>query len=298
MKTIEIDVNDIVTNENSRVNYKEQDLAELMGSIKSIGLLEPIGVRKMPDSSFYETVYGNRRLEAIRKLGWPTISAIVYMDLSDIDRDLMNLQENMKRTNTSAFEDGRMFNSLIERGLTESELAAKLGISVPRVQTALEIFRQIPKDFQKKVVFAKKGNTKEGTVAASSASIILNIKKSLHLTQKDTSKLLTFASTDKTNKMQLQQIAPLVKRGYSVEEAIQYAEHYKPVRLDILMPKTVILKLEKQEGRSITDLLLDYLCEEKAFKIKRRRGAGKYVAFKQNGSRIPRAAVATDEEVA
>ncbi len=285
MKTLEIDVNEIVTNENSRVNFKTEELAELMGSIKQYGLLEPIGVHKLEDG-MYETIYGNRRLEAIKKLRWPFISAIVYTNLTDIDRDLMNLEENMKRANTSTYEDGRMFDSLMARGLTKSELAAKLGISAVRVETALEVFKRIPTEFQKKVVFNRVANGKGGTVSATAAGMVLNIQKTLGLSKADTSKLLQYTSQDNSSIEHIRKIAPLIKEGYTVDAALEYAKHYKVIRMHVLMDLEVIRKLEKSTGRPILDLLHETLYSNKSFKLQKRKSNGKFSVHKKNGSRM------------
>jgi ParB/RepB/Spo0J family partition protein len=274
MKTFEVDIDLVEQNENSRVNYQDSDMNELMGSMKAYGLLEPIGIRKISNIK-YEAIFGNRRLIAAKKLGWATISAHVIDVRNDVDRDILNLIENFKRQNTTLAEDGRMFFSLIDRGLSPTEIAAKLGISMNRVQAAIDGYRGLPKDYHHKVVNNHKGPQKAGTIAASTAMQILNLKKSLSLKDNQARSLLEYSTKDNVTQKHLGLIAPLVKQGYDIEEALQVAEHYKTVRLTFLMDKTNIRKLEQKYKKSLTDILMDVLYEHKEFKIAKRAGTGK-----------------------
>ncbi len=275
MKTFEVDLDMVEQNENSRVNYQAGDMSELMGSMKAYGLLEPIGLRKQPGRPKYEVVFGNRRFISAQKLGWASISAHVVEAETDVDRDILNLIENFKRQSTTLAEDGRMFHSLIDRGLTSSEVAAKLGISMPRVQAALESYSQLPKDYHKKIVSNHKGNQKAGLIAATMAIKILNMKKSLALSDDATRKLLDFSSNDNTSVRHLGLVAPLLKQGYEIEEALQVADHYKDVRFRFLMDKTNVRQLEKKYKQSISDIILDILYEHKELKIARRTASGR-----------------------
>src|SRR3990167_3768361 len=121
MKVVEVELKKIDQNENSRVVYKENDITELMQSIKKEGLLQPIGVRKTDDG--YEAVWGNRRILAAKKLGWVTIPANVVDNAdSENDRDFINLAENIKRQNTSVSEEGRLYLAMMDRGLKKEEI--------------------------------------------------------------------------------------------------------------------------------------------------------------------------------
>lgn len=271
MKTIIVDLDSIEQNENSRVVYKESDLSELMGSMKQHGLLQAVGVKRL-DNGKYEAVFGNRRIMAAKKLGWATIDATVVQADTDNDRDILNLIENFKRQNTSVGEDGRMFQVLRDRGLSETEIAARLGISTSRIKTAVEVFSQIPNEFHGRIINSPKGPQKKGKIGASLAQNILSIRRRNSLNTRETTVLLNYATMDDTTQDHLKMVGPLVRQGFDVQEAVQMADTYKVVTLRILMDRTVIRTLEKAHGVSVAAILTDYLVANRKFKIAKRRG--------------------------
>jgi ParB/RepB/Spo0J family partition protein len=67
MEYKEIELQKIFQKENSRSQYRNEDLQELMASMSQDGLLHPIGVAKNGDK--FEVLFGNRRYMAAKKLG-------------------------------------------------------------------------------------------------------------------------------------------------------------------------------------------------------------------------------------
>src|ERR1043165_7563349 len=106
MKIINIAIDKIHQNENSRAILDHNDLSDLMLSLKKNGLLQPVGVMKT--NLGYEAVFGNRRILAARKLGWAEVPAVVLDIDSDIDRDILNLLENQQRVAVTLKEEGRL----------------------------------------------------------------------------------------------------------------------------------------------------------------------------------------------
>ncbi len=80
-----------------------KDLGDLMESIKTHGLLNPIVVNERK-----ELIAGERRLESIRKLGWPTIEVHVIHAPSEVAKIQMEIDENLYRRalSTSELSDG------------------------------------------------------------------------------------------------------------------------------------------------------------------------------------------------
>jgi ParB/RepB/Spo0J family partition protein len=268
MKVQTIPLAKIEQNENSRVVYKQGDLADLMGSMKKDGLLQPVGVKALSGGKF-DAVFGNRRIAAARKLGWAEIPAHV-MDLeTDTDRDLINLIENIKRQNTSVSEDGRMFQILKDRGLTVQEIAVRLGVNPIRVETALEVIRNVPADIQRKIVNRTNGTKMPGTISASAAHEILQIRRLHRLTKGQTDKLFEFAQKDETSLPQIKHVAPLVKEGMKVEEAIKIAGALTRVTLAVFVDKRTLEKLEKKTGQTYTQLLWGQLEKNKDLGVER-----------------------------
>lgn len=259
MKVVDIDLNLIEQNENSRVVYKESDLSELMASMKEDGLLQPIGVRVIKDGKF-DCTFGNRRLMAAKKLGWVKIAASIQEKMSDKDRDIIGLIENLKRQNTSVSEDGRMFQKLLDYGLNRKEIAVRLGVSENRVETALDVFNQFPDELKKNIVNTGHGaKTKPGTVSASMAFHINNTRKSQGLNRSETRKLIHYAAQGGVNMAQIASIAPLMKSGLSIQKAIETVEKIQVLTIQVMISGTEITKLEKKHKKTIHNLMYDVL---------------------------------------
>ncbi|MBL7005465.1 MAG: ParB N-terminal domain-containing protein [Spirochaetia bacterium] len=86
-----------------RIRKDLGDLTQLMESIKTHGLLNPIVVNERK-----ELIAGERRLESIRRLGWPTIEVHVIHAPSEVAKVQMEIDENLYRRalSTSELSDG------------------------------------------------------------------------------------------------------------------------------------------------------------------------------------------------
>ena len=257
-------------NENSRTVYKSVDLAELMASMRQNGLLEPIGVMPIPKSSRFEVVYGNRRLISAAKLGWNEIPAVILDLDNSIDRDILGLVENMKRKNTSVQEDGRIFQSLKDRGLSKEEIAARLDISIHRVTLALEVLRVVPQEYRTKITNI--GETKQktplkGQIAASVASTILNLRRKSRLNRKQTRSVFKYAAENQPSVNEIYKIGPLLKEGFSVDQAISKVKNLDKIVLTLFMPMSTRIKLEKKYKKTIHKQMYEALSDCSEFKI-------------------------------
>jgi ParB family transcriptional regulator, chromosome partitioning protein len=120
-----------------RKNFDAEQLDELKASIAEYDVLVPVIVRRSGDG--YELVAGERRWRACAALMRPTVPAIVRA--SD-DRETLELAivENLQRTDLNPLEEAAGFQYLIdEYGLTQEELARRLGKSRPSVANALRL---------------------------------------------------------------------------------------------------------------------------------------------------------------
>lgn len=151
MKVIDIPISKAIQLKNSRGEFKDETMAQLMQSIKENGLLQPIGVCK--NGSKFEVLYGNRRLVAFKKLGRKTIPAVIKETPEfETDADLMNLTENIQREDVTLPEIGRYLTILSEDGLSNKEIAARLGMATSWVTAAKKAFHNVPKEIREKVV--------------------------------------------------------------------------------------------------------------------------------------------------
>ncbi|MEI5673407.1 MULTISPECIES: ParB/RepB/Spo0J family partition protein [unclassified Nocardioides] len=140
----ELPIGQIVPNHvQPRSVFDEEAMAELVHSIKEIGLLQPIVVRRSgPDA--YELVMGERRWRASQEAGRETIPAIVReTDDTDMLRDA--LLENLHRSQLNPLEEASAYSQLLEDfGCTHEELAGRIGRSRPQISNTLRLLRLSP----------------------------------------------------------------------------------------------------------------------------------------------------------
>lgn len=129
--------------------FDEDELEGLATSIRDVGLLQPLVVRRSGDDR-YELVAGERRLRAARKAGLQRVPAIVR----DTDDDALlkeALVENIHRVQLNPLEEAAAYQQLLEDfGVTQEELARRLGKSRPTISNALRLL-MLPPGVQRKV---------------------------------------------------------------------------------------------------------------------------------------------------
>jgi len=120
--------------------FSEESLNELSQSIKRYGLLQPIAVRKL-SQNYYEIIAGERRWRAVCRAGFTHIKAVVQMAI-DEDSAMIALIENLQRENLHFFEEAEGYMSLMkEHGLTQEELARRLGKNQSTVANKMRILK-------------------------------------------------------------------------------------------------------------------------------------------------------------
>ena len=129
--------------------FDEDALEELAASIRVVGLLQPVVVRKvMP--GHYELVMGERRWRACELAGLEQIPAIVR-ETSDDDLLRDALIENLHREQLNPLEEAAAYQQLLEDfGATHEELAAKVGRSRPHISNTIRLL-SLPANVQKRV---------------------------------------------------------------------------------------------------------------------------------------------------
>lgn len=147
---VEVNPNDITPNpQQPRKVFDEQDLAELVHSVREFGVLQPIVVRPKKGGG-YELIMGERRLRAAVTAGLPTIPAVVK---NTADEDLLRdaLLENLHRSNLNPLEEASAYQQLLEDfAITQEQLADRIGRSRPQVTNTLRLLK-LPTDVQTKV---------------------------------------------------------------------------------------------------------------------------------------------------
>lgn len=150
----ELPIDQVVPNPRQpRTVFDEDALAELVFSIREIGLLQPIVVRRThaaDGADAFELIAGERRLRASREAGLDVIPAIIR----DTDDDAMlrdALLENLHRADLNPLEEAAAYQQLLsDFGCTQEELARRIGRSRPQVSNTLRLLK-LPPDVQRRV---------------------------------------------------------------------------------------------------------------------------------------------------
>lgn len=128
---------------NPRTVFDEDAMAELVHSIREIGLLQPVVVRRSGPDTF-ELVMGERRWRATQQAGLATIPAIVReTDDTAMLRDA--LLENLHRSNLNPLEEAAAYQQLLEDfACTHEELAQRIGRSRPQISNTMRLLKLSP----------------------------------------------------------------------------------------------------------------------------------------------------------
>jgi len=127
-------------------------VSELAKSIQTNGLLQPILVR--PVSSSYEVVFGHHRLEACKRLGWKSISAIIRA-MSAEDSFLTKVVENLQRNiQINPLMEAKGYINLIAHGWTINKIAKRIGKSDSYVSDRIGLIRRLHPDVANKITDA------------------------------------------------------------------------------------------------------------------------------------------------
>ncbi|KQQ52830.1 ParB/RepB/Spo0J family partition protein [Plantibacter sp. Leaf314] len=158
----------IVPNANQpRTVFDEDHLAELVTSIREVGVLQPIVVRPIPgDDEQYELIMGERRLRASKEVGLDRIPAIIK-DTADEDMLRDALLENLHRSELNPLEEASAYQQLLaDFGITQDELANRIGRSRPQISNTIRLLK-LPAAVQQRVA--------AGVLSAGHARAILSL---------------------------------------------------------------------------------------------------------------------------
>jgi ParB family chromosome partitioning protein len=123
--------------------FDEDALAELVTSIKEVGLLQPVVVRQVGPTR-YELIMGERRFRACREAGLEAIPAIVRA--TDDEKLLLDaLLENLHRAQLNPLEEAAAYDQLLQDfNCTHDQLADRIGRSRPQVSNTLRLLKLSP----------------------------------------------------------------------------------------------------------------------------------------------------------
>ena len=120
-----------------RKEFSKEKIEELAQSIKENGLIQPIIVRQSPVIG-YEILAGERRYRASIAAGLSEVPVIIKK-LSDQDMMIHSIIENLQREDLNPIEEAKAYQSLIEKGYTHADIAAKMGKSRPYITNLVRL---------------------------------------------------------------------------------------------------------------------------------------------------------------
>ena len=139
--------------------FDDDDMAELVNSIREIGVLQPVVVRPIPAEELdnatgqtpegaprpqFELIMGERRWRAAQAAGLAFIPSIIK-DTHDDDLLRDALLENLHRSELNALEEAAAYQQLLDDfGCTHDELAARIGRSRPQISNTLRLLKLPP----------------------------------------------------------------------------------------------------------------------------------------------------------
>ncbi len=237
-----IPVNEIQPNpQQPRDVFEPEAFQELVHSVREFGVLQPIVVR--PSEDGFQLIMGERRWRASKEAGLAEIPAIIR---ETTDENMLRdaLLENLHRSDLNPLEEAAAYKQLLEDfGITQEQLADRLGRSRPQITNTLRLMR-LPVAVQEKLV--------SGVISSGHARALLAVESEqqvIELTEK------------------------VIKQGLSVrdlEELISVARGKKPKatitagtrggaltelenRLEERLNTSVSIKLGKKRGQLVID---------------------------------------------
>lgn len=164
----ELEVSSITPNPRQpREVFDEDDMEELIASIKEVGVLQPIITRPLEEGK-YELVMGERRWRAAKHVGLETIPSIVR---KTEDKDLLRdaLLENIHRSELNPLEEAAAYQQLLtDFNCTQDELSERIGRSRPQITNTIRLMR-LPALVQKRVA--------SGVLSAGHARALLSLEE-------------------------------------------------------------------------------------------------------------------------
>jgi len=153
-----------------RKDFRQEELDELVVSIREFGVLQPVVVRPLagaaPGEPRYELIMGERRFRASKLAGRNSIPAVIK---NTADEDMLRdaLLENLHRADLNPLEEASAYQQLLaDFGITQDQLAARIGRSRPQITNTLRLLR-LPESVQRRVA--------AGVLSAGHARAILSV---------------------------------------------------------------------------------------------------------------------------
>jgi ParB family chromosome partitioning protein len=229
-----------------RTNFNDESLKELASSIKELGIIQPITVRKL-DFNKYQLVSGERRFRASKLVGLETIPA--YIRIANDQESLeMALVENIQRQDLDPIEIALSYQRLIDEiRLTQEKLSERVGKKRSTITNYLRLLKLDP---------IIQTGMRDGFVSMGHGRALINIEK-----RKEQIKIFERVVADGLSVRETEQLVRAYKNGESGEKSIaknssgkalpKYADEHLGAIRDFMASKVEINASEKGKGKII-----------------------------------------------
>ena len=214
---VEIDINAIEVNPfQPRTNFSEESLRELASSIKELGIIQPITVRKL-DFNKYQLVSGERRLRASKLVGLQTIPAYIRI-ANDQETLEMALVENIQRQDLDPIEIALSYQRLIDEiNLTQEQMSDRVGKKRSTIANYLRLLKLDP---------IIQTGIRDGFITMGHGRALINIED-----QSDQLEIYETIVSDKLSVRETETLVRNFKQGNSIDT--------KPKKIEKELPKYV-----------------------------------------------------------
>ena len=220
-----------------RKTFVEEELRELVESIKRHGILQPVLVRRKSEDR-YELIAGERRFRAATLAQLPAVPAVIRKS-SDEESTILSLIENIQRSNLNPVEEAKAYRQLIDEfGVTQEAVAERVGRDRASVANICRML-SLPTEVQ--------GMVASGQLTLGHAKVILG--------KKNAEDQLTLAKRIVRDQLSVRQVEQLVKQGSRKARSRRTAGN--PLHADVEdrlrkhLGTKVVIRSKKQGGELI-----------------------------------------------
>lgn len=221
---VEVALDDIYPNVSQpRTHFDEKALNDLAQSIKNLGIIQPITLRK--DGGKFEIISGERRYRASKIAGLKTVPAYIRL-VNDQELLEMALVENIQREDLDAIEVALTYQRLLEEiGMTQENLSQRVGKERSTITNSIRLLRLNP-DVQNAI--------RSGEISAGHGRAIISLEN---------------------EELQEKLFQRVVKEGLNVRQAEQAAQQLKNPVQKAAKNKAVLPNHLKKAQKSLSDIL-------------------------------------------
>lgn len=252
---VEVPIEDIYPNPNQpRTHFDEKALAELSESIKALGIIQPITVRK--DGEKFLIISGERRYRASKLAGLKSIPAYIRL-VNDQELLEMALVENIQREDLDAIEVALTYQRLLEEiGLTQDALSTRVGKERSTITNSIRLLKLSP-DVQQAI--------RSGEISAGHGRAIVSLEKT-----EDQQTLFEKIISEKLNVRQAEEWAKKLKNPKEItisDKPKDLPNHLRKAEKSLMDTLEIKVEIKSSKKGDKGKIVLNFDNEEELEKI-------------------------------